>query len=611
MADNHPSKTDAPVVIVLVAAHPPSASVLGGWETAVQGGTVQVVRDREELRALVDGLDPDQRLVVAEAETTPGPALLERLLAVEGTADVIDARVLPVDLALGPETDVDAEVAAATGGQVGPRVSGGCVLTTAGVASAVADVLGGPRNAQTGPALLAALEAAGRSVAVQVLATVVRHAGVLDPEGAASPAATLPHGEPPSATHPALLEATAVHQMLRSAGIHGEWEDDTPAGRPFLTVLTRTQGQRRQCLEDVLACLAAQDDDDFEWVIACHRADHEQLRSVREVVALAPPRLAHRIRVVEVERPGRSAPLNDGFEVARGRYVSVLDDDDTVAASWVSTFHRLEDEYAGRVLRAVAVRQSVVPHAVEGGTVALSVGNPRMDWPVEFDLLSHLAHNETPLMSAAFPRGAFHTLDIRFDETLDILEDWDFLVRTAGVVGVGSAPSATCVYRWWLSVETSRALHDEQDWDAARRRVLDGFATSYVLLPGDGARRLNEDLSAAQRRIGELAASQHEVILQLDRTANEHQKTVDNWRESEARVAELKEKLATVRSRFNKRLELIEAIEERLRNPGAERPASSIYEMAPKELEALLASFDAGDVDTPAGSRTRFGRRSR
>ena len=597
MADDTRSpKTDGPVVVVLVAAHPPSASFLEGWETAVRGGTVQVVRDGDELHALVDGLDPEQRLVVAEAETTPGPALLERMLAVEGSADVIDARVLPVDLAPGPEADVDAEVAAATGGQVGPRVSGGCVLTTAGVASGLADVLGGPRNAQTGPALLAALESAGRSVAVQVLATVVRHAGVLDPEGAASPGATLPIVEPPSATHPALLEATAVHQMLRSAGIHGEWEDDTPAGRPFLTVLTRTQGKRRQCLEDVLACLAAQDDDDFEWVIACHRADHEQLRSVREVVSLAPPRLAHRIRLVEVERPGRSAPLNDGFEVARGRYVSVLDDDDTVAASWVSTFHRLEGEYAGRVLRTVAVRQSVVPHAVEGGTVALSVGNPRMDWPVEFDLLSHLAHNQTPLMSVAFPRGAFHTLGIRFDETLDILEDWDFLVRTAGVVGAGSAPTATCVYRWWLSVETSRALHDEQDWDAARRRVLDGFATTYVVLPGDGARRLNEDLSAAHRTIAELRSSQHEVILQ--------------WQECKARVAELKERRSTARARFKRRLELIEAIEDRLRDRGAERPASSIYEMAPKELEALVVSLDAGDADQPARSRKRFGRRS-
>ena len=261
--------------------------------------------------------------------------------------------------------------------------------------------------------------------------------------------------------------------------------------------------------------------------IACHRLDPEQMASVREVVALAPPGLAERIRLDGGPPAWSFAPLNDGFAAARGRYISVLDDDDTVAPNWVRTFHDLEAGTQGRCSASVAVRQSVVPHVVDGDTVALSVGNPRQDWPDEFDALAHLRHNETPPLSLAFPRGVFHSLGIRFDETLDVVEDWDFLVRTAGLVGVRDSRVATSVYHWWLGGETSRSVHDEPVWEVARQRVLDGFARMHVLLAGDGARRVQGELAAAHRWIAELEVSQHEVIMELDRTATAHQETVD------------------------------------------------------------------------------------
>ncbi|HVF19852.1 MAG TPA: hypothetical protein VNA14_06385, partial [Mycobacteriales bacterium] len=39
---------------------------------------------------------------------------------------------------------------------------------------------------------------------------------------------------------------------------------DRDAGRPFLSVLTRTQGRRPETLRELLLCLAAQTSDDFE-----------------------------------------------------------------------------------------------------------------------------------------------------------------------------------------------------------------------------------------------------------------------------------------------------------------------------------------------------------
>ncbi len=65
--------------------------------------------------------------------------------------------------------------------------------------------------------------------------------------------------------------------------------------------------------------------------------------------------------------------------------------------------------------------------------------------------------NYTPFMSIAFPRGAVHDLGLRFDETLDTTEDWDFIVRCAAALGVESIREPTCVYRWWVHTGSSRS----------------------------------------------------------------------------------------------------------------------------------------------------------
>ncbi len=586
---------------------PATSPALRDWELAAGSAAVHVVPDGRDLATLVSGLDADAPVVVAEADSTPGPDLVRWLLAALATVDVVDARVLPVEVTPGPEADVEEEVAAASDPR--PRVSGVCVAATATTMSALVEVLTGARDERSGAALEAV--AAGRelSLTTEVRATIVRHRASTLVGGAPGEAHPVEWPPPPPHTHPALLESTLLRRTLDAAGVEwraAEEEQGDARNRPFLTVVTRTQGRREQCLSDVLACLSAQTLRDFEWLVACHNATPSEMTTVRRVLSQAAPWLAERTRVIEVERPGRAAPLNDAFGSAEGRYVAVLDDDDTVLSSWVSMFRGLEDGHAGRILRAVALRQSVAALDVGGDPVAVSVGNPRPEWPVEFDVLAHLVHNQTPFMSVAIPRGAFHSLRLRFDETLDTTEDWDFLVRVAALLGVRSSSEVTSVYRWWLEGQTSRDLHDQQAWDESRRRVLEGFDDLTLTINGRDVHALRSRLEAVEAELAELAREHHDVILTLDRTATEHQKTVDNWRASEEKVAELKDKLATARARFKRRLELIEQVEDLMRSTGAEPPETSVYEMTPQELSALLQRLQA----TPE-PRARFGRRSR
>ncbi len=427
----------------------------------------------------VDALDRAAVVVLARTEDLPTPHALRRLVgAVASTGRPHRARTLPhTSSAGGPDAENVSGTASATVGCVAlPR-------SLAAGASLPADP----------DAAAAACVAAGVEVALLPTAAVVAGPALPPP---AVLAASPPYG------HPAAIPGTALHRLLRDTGLTPPPAppDDRPA-RPLLSVLTRTQGTRLLCLEETLTCLAAQSSRDFEVVLACHRTSGEALRAVRDLVGLLPGWLQDRTTVLEVERAGRSAPLNDALDVAAGRYAVVLDDDDVVSSDWVAAFAEAEARGPGTVLRSVALAQEVTPLVLDPaeGPAPVEVGPAHPVWPSEFSLVDHLVDNASPPMTFAVPRGVFDDLGQRFDESLDTTEDWDFLLRAAGVAGVTSTPAVTATYRVWSGEEGSRHLHDASEWAEGRAAVLRSLDDRVTLLPpgaARGVRVLHEQLEA-------------------------------------------------------------------------------------------------------------------
>jgi glycosyltransferase involved in cell wall biosynthesis len=304
------------------------------------------------------------------------------------------------------------------------------------------------------------------------------------------------------------VQATSLGEVLARAGM------DAPPlseGSCFLTVVMRTQGRRLPCFAEALQSLADQTDRDFEVVVVRHRAESERTAGVDAVVAAQPAWLSERIRVLDLDTGARGAPLNLGFEAARGSYIVILDDDDLVLPAWVATFRALHDRLPGRALRAVALRQDAEAVIEDGQTRAVAVGDPYEHWPSTFHLLDHLLMNGTPPMSIAFPRGVFHDLGERFDEELDTTEDWDFLLRAVTLVGVANSPTPTAHYRWWLANESSHALHDDAQWarnhDLVQRRLDD----RVLLLPHGTVRRLQELVELPRITLAEVTAERDQL----------------------------------------------------------------------------------------------------
>ena len=303
-------------------------------------------------------------------------------------------------------------------------ISGDCVIESDVLVGAAGVVLNGLR--------------VGRGATVGAAACAVRDVPAGDDRGRRTGPSRLREAEGHDLTR--RPGQTLLDEVLERVGAPSP---PAPRGDCFLTVVMRTQGRRLPCFAEALQSLASQTDRDFELVVVRHRIEQELAAPIDEVVASQPEWMRDRIRVLDLESGARGAPLNLGFEVARGSYMVILDDDDLALPGWVATFRRLHDGSPGRALRTVALRQDAAPVTLDGQTRAEPIGDPYEHWPAKFQLLDHLLMNGTPPMTIAFPRSVFHDLGERFDEELDTTEDWDFLLRAVTLVGVASTEEAT------------------------------------------------------------------------------------------------------------------------------------------------------------------------
>jgi glycosyltransferase involved in cell wall biosynthesis len=283
----------------------------------------------------------------------------------------------------------------------------------------------------------------------------------------------------------ALLQQEGLSARVQASlvAVRDAIAEDPLEDRPFLTVLLRTQGRRLEPIKDALLCLAAQTDQDFEVVIIDHDSTEDGAEGVRQVVASQPGSFRGRIRIVEVKGGTRSAPLNAGIDVARGRYVSVFDDDDILFADWVEQFHAASVDGGNRLLRAQTATQRAKPES--WGQLA---GQRTLSWPSaeyarSFDQVAHLLVNHSPFMSWAFPSAIFTHLGLRFDEELDVCEDWDMILRASLLVGVKDVPALTSTYRRWEGAASSYTVHSSKIWQESEKRVIDRLNASVVSLP--------------------------------------------------------------------------------------------------------------------------------
>lgn len=277
----------------------------------------------------------------------------------------------------------------------------------------------------------------------------------------------------------------------------------------FLSVIVRTKGIRPQLLPEALGSLAAQTSRDFELLVVAHDVTEANLTCVRDQLSALPSWLHARTSLLQAHGGTRSRPLNIGLVKAAGRYIAVLDDDDLALPGWVEEFARLEARHPGTVLHTRVARTSL------GGQDEL--------FPENFDLVDHLVGNRSPLCGLAFPRAWLTALGVSFDESLEVCEDWDLLLRIAPFCGVAVSHLVTSHYRYH-GLGDARSGHSDIAWEVAKRTVIDKVNSKPLLLPAGSVNKLRSErelLGALEARLTVLESDLARSLAHLGATQAE------------------------------------------------------------------------------------------
>jgi hypothetical protein len=197
------------------------------------------------------------------------------------------------------------------------------------------------------------------------------------------------------------------------------------AEQPLVSIICRTMG--RPEFADAVASVAVQTYPNVEFVV---------VDAAARGLVLEPWCGRFPQRVVGSGQPlARAAACNVGLDAARGEYCLFLDEDD-----WIDPGH------VAKLAFALQTRRDC-PAAYTGVAVADHGGKPvGQTFDHDFDLFRLLTANSMPIHAVLFSRA--HVLaGCRFDESLDVFEDWDFWLQLARSGDFLRVPGLSAYYR--------------------------------------------------------------------------------------------------------------------------------------------------------------------
>ena len=237
---------------------------------------------------------------------------------------------------------------------------------------------------------------------------------------------------------------------------------------------------QRSRLERCLLSLLGQRRSGVETVLVLQDFSDTQLRSLDAWLDRFGWSATHsRPRLINVARRGasdiRSRLLNAGIVAARGRYLGFLDYDDCWYANALSHLvGRLEASGAAiafaRVRRTLAypLERYDYTYAKEQPFRGASVAELMVD-------------NFCPIHSFLVDRTQVPASELRFDEEMGVLEDYDFLLRTVSACAAdfGGVEEVIGEYQWRSdgsnTTPVAATADDERHrvWESARRRIAE------------------------------------------------------------------------------------------------------------------------------------------
>lgn len=175
------------------------------------------------------------------------------------------------------------------------------------------------------------------------------------------------------------------------------------------------------------------------------------------------------------KKAGRTKTGNYGLMHASGEYFNFLDDDDILYPNHIEALVELLSGQENNAAYSIAEESQIVVKSYDPYIVREKRKLIRYAQPFNRILLYH--SNYIPIQSIMFHRTLYERLG-GFDETLDVLEDWDLWVRYSTVTDFSYLNEVTSLYHVPYIRKNKRkrdvGLHD------ARRSLAQKFQQYHV-----------------------------------------------------------------------------------------------------------------------------------
>jgi glycosyltransferase involved in cell wall biosynthesis len=233
---------------------------------------------------------------------------------------------------------------------------------------------------------------------------------------------------------------------------------------PCVSVIVRTK-DRPVLLAEALDSLRRQTFSDFE-VLLVNDGGTPPRPEILE------PHPGRGLRVLPTEPPrGHARALNTGLRNALGRYVAYLDDDDLFRPDHLATlagFLDGSDQYRAAYTDVEQIEQTL------GEDGRYHDGKRKTVFGHDFQPGRLLSSNFIPIIGLMHHRALAEPAGL-YDESFDLFEDWDFLIRLSRLTRFHRIPRVTAVYR--VRNDATNAT-SETPWltetaQAARRKLFE------------------------------------------------------------------------------------------------------------------------------------------
>jgi len=241
------------------------------------------------------------------------------------------------------------------------------------------------------------------------------------------------------------------------------------SGRVFLSVIVISERGQSDKLNELVLCLAGQENLDFELFVLMHHLDEGDRQRIDGLCNFLKEVVGVYVDCIEING-NRSGAINEAISRAKGSYFALVSEGDILFDNWVSSFFVLAEQAFGSVLNVHPLRQEWQicsgSNHIRSFKAATALSNCYYH---SFDFQDQTLYNDCPSVGVAFPTNLVQDLTLAFDENLYGLAYWDFLMQAVACFGITECDNPSSIQRAWKSNTTFQKSSGKDDWDREYR----------------------------------------------------------------------------------------------------------------------------------------------